>query len=213
MLKPELARQELTKLGSPKNTDARLNRVKKLPKASATIGLGLLGRNADGTSINDYHKRNGLVTKSMADLTAKPKERAAIFNALFPSLAADLEAAWKVINRLPYTEGYDRRAFRAPTRPELYADRKGTWITNIFTTLSTYPDNVLSAEWLAAWAIHMYGYDSLAYVLAGAIERGGKAGDTVFEILKDSASNRHEIGGMGSHVARALLCVTKPEAW
>jgi len=58
-----------------------------------------------------------------------------------------------------------------------------------------------------------YGGDRLGLLLAAAVDAGGPEGEKVFEILKESATNQHEIGSMGRHVTRALLVCSKPEAW
>src|SRR5262249_5204112 len=69
-------------------------------------------------------------------------------------------------------------------------------------------------EWCAAWAPYLgYGADSLGLLLAGAIDAGGETGDRVFDILKQSATNEHEIGSMGRHVSRALLVASRPDGW
>lgn len=213
MMKPELARQELGKHMSPKHLEARWQRIRKLPKATALLAHGLLGRNAENMVLSNYEEREKATQKAAETLAAKPKERLAVLQAFFPTLAEDLEAGWQVITRLPYTYGYDRRAFRAPQRPILYAVRQAEWFNTMLNALGNYSDDVLSTEWLAAWAIHLYGGDMLAYLFAGCIDRGGPKAETVFTILKDSAASRHEIGGMGAHVSRALLCCNRPDAW
>src|SRR4029077_10972110 len=58
-----------------------------------------------------------------------------------------------------------------------------------------------------------YSSDSLGILLAAVIDGGGAEGDKVFEILKESATNQHEVGSMGRHVTRALMACAKPEAW
>ena len=45
------------------------------------------------------------------------------------------------------------------------------------------------------------------------IDAGGAVGDEVFEILRLSATNDHEIGGMGRHVTGALMSASRPEGW
>src|SRR5205823_8885834 len=71
-------------------------------------------------------------------------------------------------------------------------------------------------EWLATWAGYLYyrgSDDNSGYTLAAAINAGGAVGETVFQTLKDSASNLHPIGAMGRHITRALLVCERPEAW
>jgi hypothetical protein len=68
----------------------------------------------------------------------------------------------------------------------------------------------------AAGAAHLSGpwaQNSLGVLLAAAIDTGGKTGDEVFEILKQSATNEHEVGRMGRHVVKALLAAERPDGW
>ena len=214
MLKPELAREQLAQLQSKRHRQARFTRLDKLPKPLAALGHGVFGLLPTGKPPKEYADRGKLERSSAAKLAADPKARAKVFAALFPTIAADLEAGWQVKGRVPYTTGYARRSFRAPGRPEAYTDARQNYLERVFAGLAEFPDDVLSAEWLAAWAVHI-GYDSdpLGYLLAGVIDAGGPTADAVLEIVKDSAASRHDIGGPGGHATRALLCCARPEAW
>ncbi len=75
------------------------------------------------------------------------------------------------------------------------------------------PDDTLTPEWLAAWAVHLGGFNDFAYLFAGILDTHTPAAEAVLEILKDSAANRHEIGGPGDHATRGLLCSSRSEAW
>jgi len=142
--------------------------------------------------------------------------REKFFAALFPKLAKYIEAAWQMFHGLPYQMGYARKAFRAPHDPEVTASRRqflaplagrGNW--------GNYDPEVVDIKWVASWApyIGYGGADEVGYLLAAVIDAGGKEGEEVFEILKASAKNEHEIGAMGRHVSRALLLCGKPQAW
>lgn len=215
MLKPDAARAELGKLRSKSHRQARLTRLQKLPKPLAERGLGVFGLLPTGKPPKEWKDRRKLERASTAALAADPKGRAKVFAALFPTLAAEVEAGWQILGRVPYTHGYTRRGFRAPSRPELYTGNRQTYLENLYDELADYPDDVLSAEWLAAWAVHLGGYrtDEFGYLLAGAVDAGGEAGEAVFNVLKDCAANRHAIGGPGGHATRGLLCSARPEAW
>lgn len=214
MLKPEHAREQLGKLKSKKHHQARLDRVQRLPKALAGLGLGVFGLLPGGKRPDEWKDRIKLERESAAKLTADHKGRAKVFAALFPTMHADVEAGWQLKGRMPYTVGYARRAFRAPTRPEVYASTRQNYVEILFDELGEYPDDVLSAEWLAAWAVHLgYRSDEFGYLLAGAIDAGGPAADRVLTVVQDSAANRHEIGGPGGHATRGLLCSSRQEAW
>lgn len=215
MLKPELARQQLGKLKSKKQRQARITRVQKLPKPLAAVGLGVFGLLPTGSPPKEWEDRHKLEEASAAQLGADPKARAKILAALFPTIHADVEAGWQLKGRVPYTSGYNRRGFRAPNRPEIYASSRQTYLETLFDELGEIPDDTLSAEWLAAWVVHLDGYqtDEFGYLLAGVIDANGPDAENVLTILKDSAANRHEIGGPGGHALRGLLCSARKDAW
>ncbi len=214
MLKPEVAREQLGQLKSKTHRKARIARLQKLPKAQATLGLGLLELLPTGKPPKEYADRAKLGRSSAAKLTVDAKARAKVFAALFPTIAADVEAGWQLLGRLPYTSGYARRAFRAPGRPEAFVARRQDFVESLVNVLGELPDDVLSAEWVAAWAVHLgYNADAMGYLLAGVIDAGGPTADAVLEIVTDSAASRHDIGGPGRHTTRALLCCARPEAW
>lgn len=214
MLKPDLARAQLGKLRSSKNRQARLARVQKLPKPAAALGLGLFGLLPTGKPPKEWSDRRKLERRSAAALTADPKARGRVLTALFPTLHAEVEAGWQVKGRVPYTVGYARRGFRAPNRPELYAATRQNYVEGLFNELAEFPDDALSADWLAAWAVHLgYRTDEFGYLLAGVIDAGGGQAESVLTTLKDSAANRHEIGGPGGHATRGLLCCNRKDAW
>ncbi len=214
MLKPDLAREQLAVLKSKKHKQARITRLQKLPKALAATGLGLFGLLPTGLQPKEWTDRHKLQASSAVQLRSDAKGRAKIIAALFPTIAADVEAGWQLLGRLPYTSGYNRRGFRAPNRPEIYASSRQRYLNQLFDELAEVPDDVLSAEWIAAWAVHLgYRTDEFGYLLAGVIDAGGQTADTVLTILQDSAANRHEIGGPGRHATRGLLCCSQPAAW
>jgi hypothetical protein len=214
MLKPELARPQLEKLKSKQHGAARKARLKKLPKAIAAPGFGLYGCDADGTLGADWQKRVALQMAAVLQLSKDAKARARVWSALFPTLSKEVEAGWNVLTNLPYTVGYNRRAFRAPGREELYVSKRQQYIVPLLQVLDNFADDTLSAEWLATWAVHISGHShEIGYLLAGVLDAGGETSDAILAILKDSAANRHEIGGPSGHATRALLCCSRPEAW
>ena len=58
-----------------------------------------------------------------------------------------------------------------------------------------------------------YESDKLGVLFAAVIDAGGPEGDEVFQVLRDSATNDHEVGGMGRHVTRGLMVASRPEGW
>src|SRR5262245_5631415 len=117
MLKPELARQQLEKLKSKQHAEGRQTRLHKLPQTLAAAGFGIFGKLADGTYPKHYGDRAKLQQAGTALLADDAKGRARVFAAFVPTLQAELEAGWQLLARLPYTMGYNRRAFRLPGRP------------------------------------------------------------------------------------------------
>lgn len=215
MLKPEFARAQLGKLRSKKHKQARLTRVQKLPRPQAAHAMGVFGLLPTGKPPKEWRDRRKLEQQSTAALATDPARRAKVFATLFPTIAAEIEAGWQILGRVPYMVDYNRRGFRAPHRPEMYTTPRQNYLETLFEKLAEFPDDVLSAEWLAAWAVHLSDYrtDEFGYLLAGAIDEGGQSADQVLNILKDSAANRHEIGGPGGHATRGLLCSARPDAW
>ncbi|VTU00293.1 heat repeat-containing protein : Uncharacterized protein OS=Pseudanabaena biceps PCC 7429 GN=Pse7429DRAFT_3714 PE=4 SV=1: DUF4132 [Gemmataceae bacterium] len=214
MLKPDLARQQLGKLTSKRHRQARIARVQKLPKPLAAAGLGVFGLLPTGSPPSDWSERRALEPASAAHLGGDPKGRAKVLAALFPTMHADVEAGWQLKGRVPYTAGHNRRGFRAPNRPEVYTPARQSYLESLFDELGDVPDDVLTAEWVAAWAVHLgYRTDEFGALLAGVIDAGGPAAEGVLTTLKDCAANRHEIGGPGAHAIRGLLCSARTDAW
>ncbi|MBY0528119.1 MAG: DUF4132 domain-containing protein [Gemmataceae bacterium] len=214
MLKPEIAREQLEKLKSKKHAEGRNARLRKLSKPLAGVAFGLSGKQADGKFPKEWSERQKLQKASAIQLSGDAKARGKVFAALFPTFHAEVEAGWQLLTRLPYTAGYNRRAFRAPGRPAMYHDRRQSFLESLLDTVEHLPDDTLTADWLAAWAVHLgWRSDPLGYLFAGVIDQNGPAADSVFTILKDSAANRHEVGGPGGHATRGLLCCARPEAW
>ncbi len=214
MLKPEVARQQLAKLTSKKHAEGRQARLRKLPKPLAGAAFGVFGRFTDGKYPKDWPERQKLQRAATAKLVDDPKGRVRVLAALFPTFHAEVEAGWQLLTRLPYTWGYTRRAFRAPGRPEAYHNKRQSYLEGVLESVDQLPDDTLTADWLAAWAVHLgWRLDSLGYLFAGIIDAGGPAAETVCTILKDCAANRHEVGGPGAHATRGLLCCSRPDAW
>lgn len=138
----------------------------------------------------------------------KSKDRQELFKTLFPQIFPQVEAAWNQFDILPYQTTYYRRPFRNPNHDTPGARIR--WLENLLLATRGYDQDV---TWFAAWAPHL-GYTSLlGYLFAGAIETGGEIGQQVFDILIASGNGSHEIGRMGRHVVRGLLCASRPDGW
>lgn len=160
------------------------------------------------------HEEHVVIGKELAGLS--DAERLALFESIFPKLALAMDRAWRDLpRRAAYIEQnvyYSPRVpFRAGSAAHHLAVLRGAWFEDVVSALVGYdPD----PEWLAAWITHLHrGEDHVASVLAGAIDLGGRVGDSVLEILKASATNTHPIGEMSFAVIQALLISARPEAW
>ncbi|MFO0926452.1 MAG: DUF5724 domain-containing protein [Gemmataceae bacterium] len=192
----------------------RLAAVAKLAERPRTVGRVLLDRDAAGKAFKGWEARGKANAEAQKLLAAMPaKERQALFAALYPKLATAIERTWSVFPQLPYEAGYCRKGFRNPGDESAHTEVRFNWLQSIARELKGYDPDVV---WCATWAAHLgggYGNDSLGLLLAAAVSAGGTEGDEVFEILKESATNQHEIGSMGRHVTRALLASARPAAW
>ena len=132
--------------------------------------------------------------------------RKKVLAALYPTFAKEIEHGFRTMEGLPYTTGYNRRPYRAPKRPEFFAAKIGAYLDSVNDALGEIADDALTPEWVASWAVHLhYETSGLGYLFAGQIDAGR---NDVLEILKDSAANRHAIGGPGKH---AVLVVEHHE--
>lgn len=154
--------------------------------------------------------------KRLADhlMRMKAAPRRALFKAIHPALAPVIDAAWDLLDRLPYQTGYARKAFRLPNGGQAITLAKVQWLFDIARVTHKYNQDV---RWFAAWCPHLgenyldySARGSLGYLFAAAIDAGGETGGEVFEILRRSAEGEHEIGEMGHHVVRAFLTCSDP---
>ncbi len=227
MLKPDVAKERLKawRLSEDDTDDPAWFRyspiLKKLPKQACAAGYALFGRDADGSEFehDDWEERHNMAAAArerVDELGAR--QRAKLFGALFPNIAEQVDAAWELLKRAPYSGGYVRKAFRTPAFPGAPLEARCDWASSLFGLTSRYQADIVTCPWLAAWAPFLDEYygreqDTIGRLLAGAIDAGGPVADEVFEILTASACNEHEIGGMGAHVIRGLLSASRPEGW
>src|SRR5262249_36252766 len=138
------------------------------------------------------------------------KDRGKLFETFHPKLARNLELGWQLRGRLPYQLDSARRAYHLPPDDRTTFASRLPCCRALPSVLVSYDEDI---HWTAAWAVHISSYrsaDAIGVLLAAAVD-GGDA--EVFETLKASASNQHEIGSMGRHVTRGLLCSARPDAW
>ncbi len=216
MLHPEKAKKQIKQFEIKKAAERRLAALAKLPKGLAVLGRALVGCDANGKRISNWEKRNKAEQEAYRALEeCAAAERQKIFAAFYPKLDALLEAAWQMLKGAPLEIDYDTRAFRAPNHPALTLGQRESWLSAMLNELHDFNPEVVDAKWLATWAAHLGwgGADHVGPVLAAALNQGGAEADEILTILRESASNQHEIGGMGRHVTEAMMMSSRPEAW
>jgi Family of unknown function (DUF5724)/Domain of unknown function (DUF4132) len=212
MLNPESAQAQLKEIFNKDWRSHRLQQFSKLPRSLASVGYGLLGHNDDGKS-GDYAQANQYQEKALQGLEELSEcDRTQIFSILFPKISTTVELAWQLHNQLPYQAGYSRRSFRVPHNPEFNQEKRQQWLSQLISNLEGYDQDL---EWFAAWVPYLdYGAaDVLGILFAAAINQGDALGQSISQILLDSARGDHEIGAMGRHVTRALLVANDPNGW
>jgi HEAT repeat protein len=218
MLSPEQAQERLKAFQNPHYKRDQLKRVVFLWGNLSTIGQILIQAGPAWNKVaNNWEQINRVQTETLHQLgKLRQGERIKLFEALFPWLSSYVESTWKLFDILPYQTGLSRRPFRNPDHYSPGA--RAAWLQHLLLAISGYEQDVV---WFAAWAPHLgyggylvYGApNALGYLFAGTIENGGKAGQEVFDTLIASANGSHEIGMMGRHVVRGLMCTSRRDGW
>ena len=212
MLTAQQAQERLKDFQNPHYQQDQLKRVLLLRGKLSYIGQILIQAGPAWNKIdNNWEKITQAQIEVIHQLgSLKPGDLQKIFSALLPRLAPQVEATWKLFDALPYQTTYTRRPFRNPNHYSPGA--RIAWLQQLLMVTRNYDQEV---TWFAAWAPYlMYGADhALGYLFAGAIEAGGKTGQEVFDILIASANGDHEIGIMGRHVVRGLVCARRADGW
>lgn len=221
MLTNEQAQARLAEWKLPKGSRRVADGVEQLPEESREHVRSAL--NYDTTSTGNWQedwqnrqKRQHAGVLHLEQISAQ--KRANVFALISPHLVASMERAWQLHKTLPYQAGYVRKAFRTPYHSETGTRRLGHWLESLAAIGNSYTPDVLTPAWLAAWAPHLdnrqhYHAAELGVLLGGVLCERGPQADEVFEILRQSLNNQHEIGEPGKHVFTALLLSDRPEAW
>ena len=142
-----------------------------------------------------------------------PDDVRALATALCPRIADDVVAACATIAHRPYLAGSLRRPFRCPESREGLGHVRGRWLLRTALCLGDYDVDI---GWIAAHAAHLDGWweeSAIGWLLAGAIDRGGRDAEEVQAILEASAAGEHATGQMSRLVIHALLSCARPAAW
>ena len=202
MLKREIAQERLKTFQVDDWAERRSAALAALPDALNQIGQSLLG-------LNGKQRRDSWRDMETVSTLSSP-DRRQLFVAIFPQIAAYVDAAYDLMLQLPYQSGYTRRAFRSAQLPH-HTSKRGQWVYSLLGITQAYEQPL---DWYATWSPYIgYRADCLGLVFAAAINQDDEIGKQVFDILCDSARGDHEIGAMGRHVTRALLVAERPEGW
>ncbi|MGC3972725.1 MAG: hypothetical protein QM775_36905 [Pirellulales bacterium] len=219
MLKPEQAKAELAKWRLTDDVDRIRDGIATLPEhrqAPARHMLGIDDGENEQLEWRERQQRRKAATLAWGRTT--PEDRAGLFRLISPALAPHLEQAWQLVTTTPYTRGYERKAFRAPRQPELCQEKQMYWLENMADVAKRYPPEILTPRWFATWAAHLReGYTGseaeIGVFLAAVLNQETAEADEVFEILRQSLTNQHEIGRTGRHVYSALLLSNRRAGW
>lgn len=213
MLTPEQARKELEKIKQQDWIEVRLTGLGRLPERLWPTARTMLGIDEHGAKLDCLRQSEERAKLFDFVPTLGPEERVQLFESLFPGLGRAVDAGWQLHDRFPYQTGHTRKPFRAAGQDKMLSRRRIVWLTKMMEAIGPYSQPL---PWLAVWAAHFCSYehaDAVGILLAAAIDQGDADGDQVFETLCASARGKHEIGGMGRHVARGLLCASRPGGW
>ncbi|XVJ60116.1 MAG: DUF4132 domain-containing protein [Tepidisphaera sp.] len=142
-----------------------------------------------------------------------PAGRRAVFAALFPQLAPEMEGVWDQHRRTAVvTRRYQPQPFRIPGGGQEVTAARGAWLREVCQELEGLD---VDAEWLAGWGtLIQYGYASAApRLVAAAIDAGGVSGERVLATAVATLRGEHEAGVGGRETIRALLSCGEPRAW
>lgn len=221
MLKHEEAEARLVQWELPDDSQELRDRLGKLPKDLqdiATILAEPVGKKATWYS-PEWFEHENRQDEAAAALDKLPQaQRLRVFEAISPHLAQPVERAWQLLKTAPYQTGYSRKAFRAPGRADKARGNLRGFVTTLALLARKYRLDVVTAPWLAAWLPHInLDYRSLGYVFAplfaALIDQRDAEGEEVFENLRQSLRNEHEIGQPGRHIFNGFLLSSRPEAW
>ena len=213
MLSTIEAQERLKSFYNPDHSTEQVGRLGRLPSNLSTMGQILIQAGPVWKKLQEERNtrawRQWDAGRTVGALSAR--ERQLLFAALFPGIASYVEDTWNLFDLFPYQSGQQRRPFRNPSGKNF--DARIAWLQSLPHAIRGYEHQDIL--WLAAWASHLgyWGPNTLGYLFASAISKGGKTGDEVFDVLIASGNGTHEIGIMGRHVVRALLCSPKVEGW
>ena len=141
------------------------------------------------------------------------RDRVDLLSAVHPGLGEAFAGWWVDAQAGPYQRNWGRRAFRAPTAPQLTREWRIRDLVALLDALGPHPD--ADPQWFAAWgghASHGRGV-TVGKVLASVIDRQSSLSDSIVQTLITVANGEHPVGLMGQHVIVALLNANRSDGW
>lgn len=209
MLTRDEVEQRMGQCSAPGWKDAALARLRQLSEPLSAIGEEVLGP----TSIKDsgFWAREQVRPCCIHAATLdelSPPQRQFVFEALLPKVAMHVESLWQLWKTQPYGQGSGCMAFRLPHSPHLTVRNRYELLRRVVEHLGQYGQQDIT--WFADWGAHSSW--AIGHLVAGALNTGNAESDRVFDVLREQALGRHEVG-FGYHVHRALLRANRSEGW
>ncbi len=208
----EELRQTLQRRRDAKWVETRLSRFARLPGKRREALRDLIQQDQNAYDEGRYTARVN-ATAAYFDALGD-KQRSKLWDVLFPRLAPHMERAWRDTPFRPYTSGFQRVPFRAPSREETSRRSRARFFLNICEALRGLDED---AEWLAAWAPHLdpvwRDQRVIGWLLAAVLRGGGDDAARVRSVLEQSIAGTHEIGEFSEHAIVALLNSDDREDW
>lgn len=216
MLTPEQAKTQLEPWRLPDGNTRYKDELAKLPKSLKAIAEGLYGEAHN--SEQGYQRLERVVQSSSACDALKASDRRRIFAIISTHLADSIERSWSLLQTAPYTHGYSLKAFRIPDNPQYTVASRGAWLHLMSRTFRNFKPDILTPIWVATWAAHLSQYRwgaeiGLGQLFAADLDDSCPHADELYEILRQSTTNEHEIAAFGQHVVIALLLSCRQDGW
>ena len=148
MLKPEEIARRLESAKKVKPwVEIRMDRLTAFGSSTRVIRQYLLGYDERGKLATDQNATWMLRAKGIERLSKlEEPELVRLGEALSPGYPEAFRAAWKLHERLPYPQGFARKPFRAPGRPDLLIKTRRAFLVSLLTSLEGFDQDLV---WLA----------------------------------------------------------------
>ncbi len=198
--------------------------VKKLPAALRPIAMYLMRSDEKGQPLPSPWRASEAEKKLLTSLEQKipaqldklsAADRQKFFSIFAPKLSSAIEGGWQWMKTQPYTLGYSRKAFRAPSHPAATLKRRWDWLQQLVGELVDYKSDCLTPSWLAVWAKPAFDYneDVATPIIVSVLSSKGKEADELFEILRQTVTREHPQAVMSNMTIACLLSSDRPAGW